>query len=83
VTVNITVHPSARTSIGFVHTTAEPPSLVIRDGTTTLVFSPPDLANGLADAAEFAQELVQAASEWESGCGRTLAATQPDPSPRR
>jgi transcriptional regulator with XRE-family HTH domain len=79
VTVNITVHPSAAgTSTRFVHTTAQPPSLVIHDGTTTLVFSPADLAEGLADAAKFAQELVQVASEWESSCRHTQAATQPE-----
>lgn len=71
--------PCARTGWGaFVHTTVEPPSLVIGNGTTTLVFGPADLADGLAEAAEFAQALIQAASQWESGCRRALAATQPD-----
>jgi hypothetical protein len=54
----------------------EPPSLVIDDGTTTLVFSPAGIVGGLAEAAEFAQLLVQVASEWESGCRRALAATE-------
>ena len=77
--VLITVHPSAQTSVRLVHTATEPPSLVIRDGTTTVVFSPADLADGVADAAEFAPELVQAVSEWESGCRRTA----PKPTNRR
>src|SRR5262249_37287389 len=64
------VQPSADTSIEFVHNTAEPPSLVIHDGTTSLVFSPADFVGGLTEfvgglteAAEFAEELVQGASE--------------------
>jgi hypothetical protein len=72
------VQPSADTSIKFVHNTAEP-SLVIQDGTTSLVFSPADFVGGLAETAEFAEELVQGASEWESGCRRRLAAQSGDP----
>jgi hypothetical protein len=63
----------AETSAEFVHDKIEPPSLVIRDGTTTVVFSPAGVAGGMADAAEFAETLVQVASEWESGCRRTIA----------
>ena len=75
----ITLRPSAAgTSARFVHATGEPPSLVIHDGTTILVLRPADHADGLVDAAEFAEELIQAVSEWESGCRRTLDATQPD-----
>jgi hypothetical protein len=59
-----------------VHNKIEPPSLVIHDGTTTMVFSPASIAGGLADVAEFAEILVQVASEWESGCRRTLAGAQ-------
>jgi hypothetical protein len=79
VPVIISVQPSAEgTSTRFVHTVVEPPSLVIDDGATTVVFSPARIGDGLAEAAEFAQELVQVASEWESGCRRALAAIQPD-----
>jgi len=75
----ITLQPSAAgTSVRFVHTTGQPPSLVIHDGTTTLVMCPADLADGLVDAAEFAEELIQIVSEWESGCRRTLDAAQPN-----
>jgi hypothetical protein len=75
----ITLQPSAaETSARFVHTTGQPPSLMIHDGTTTLVMRPADLADGLVDAAEFAEELIQVVSEWESGCRRTLDAAQPD-----
>jgi len=74
----ITLRPSAAgTSARFVHATGEPPSLVIHDGTTILVLRPADHADGLVDAAEFAEELIQAVSEWESGCRRTLDATNP------
>jgi DNA-binding transcriptional regulator YiaG len=75
----ITLQPSAAgTSARFVHTTGQPPSLMIHDGTTTLVMRPADSADGLVDAAEFAEELIQVVSEWESGCRRTLDAIQPD-----
>jgi hypothetical protein len=67
---------SAETSARFVYNTVEPPSLVIHDGTTTLVLSPANIAGGLTEAAELAEELVQTASEWEAGCRRALAATQ-------
>jgi hypothetical protein len=77
VSVIITVQPSTSgTSARFVRSMIEPPSLVIHDGTTTLVFRPANIAGGVAEAAEFAQVLVQVASEWESGCRRTLAAAQ-------
>jgi DNA-binding transcriptional regulator YiaG len=65
---------AAGSSARFVHTPGQPPSLVIHDGTTTLVLRPADSADGLADAAGLAEDLVQGASEWESGCRRTLAA---------
>jgi len=75
----ITLQPSVvGTSARFVHTLGQPPSLVIHDGTTTLVLRPADSTDGLVDAAGFAEALVQGASQWESGCRRTLAATQPD-----
>jgi hypothetical protein len=74
------VQPSTETSIEFVHSTVEPPSLVIHDGTATLVFSPADFVGGLTEAAEFAEKLVQGASEWESGCRRALAAQSADSS---
>jgi hypothetical protein len=69
---------AAGSSARFVHTPGQPPSLVIHDGTTCLVLRPADSADGLADAAGLAEDLVQGASEWESGCRRTLAATQLD-----
>lgn len=62
----------------FVHIPGEPPSLVIHDGTTILVLRPADLGDGLVAAAQFAEALIQVVSEWESGCRRTLDATQPD-----
>lgn len=75
----MTVQPTATgTRARFVHTTVDPPSLVIDDGTTTLVLRPAEGTDGVAAAAELAQELVQVASEWESGCRRTLAAIQPE-----
>ena len=40
----------------------------------TVVFCPVRTGNGLAEAAGFAQELVQGTGEWEAGCHRTLAA---------
>lgn len=80
--MTIGMQPSTeRTLAKFVHNAVEPPSLVIHDGTTTLVFSPADLVGGLADAAEFAAVLVQVARKWESSCRRTLAATQPEHAP--
>jgi hypothetical protein len=73
----VTVRPSAAgTSARFVHSKVEPPSRLIYDGTTTLVFGPALTADGLAEAAEFAEILVQVASEWEAGCRRMLAAAQ-------
>jgi hypothetical protein len=75
--VIILVEPSAtETSARFVRNAVEPPSLVVDDGTSTVVFRPAGMVGGLADAAEFAQVLVQVASEWESGCRRALAAAQ-------
>jgi hypothetical protein len=50
------------------------PQLVHLSARSTIPFA----TGGLVDAAEFAENLVQAASEWKSGCGRTLAATQLD-----
>jgi len=75
--VIVSVQPSAETSVRFVHTMVEPPSLVIDHGATTVVLSPARVDDGLAEAAEFAHEVVQAASEWEAGCRRALAAIQP------
>lgn len=75
----ITLRPSATgTSARFVHTASEPPSLVIHDGTTTLVLCPADLPGGLAAAADFAQQLAHVATAWASGCRRSVATTQPD-----
>jgi hypothetical protein len=77
VPVIIRVQPSVSgTSTRFVHNKIKPPSLVIDDGTTTLVFSPASIAGGLAEAAEFAQNLAQVASEWQAGCRRALAAAE-------
>jgi len=75
--VIVSVQPSAQTVVRFVHTMMEPPSLVIEDGTTRVVVSPARVGDGLAEAAGFAEELVQAASELEAGCRRAQAAIQP------
>lgn len=80
VTITMTVQSTATGEPGvrFVHTTVDPPSLVIDDGATTLVFRPAEGTDGVDAAAEFVQELIRVASEWESGCRRALAATQPE-----
>lgn len=73
----IQVEPSATgTSARFARNAVKPPSLVVNDGTSTVVFRPAGMVGGLAAAAEFAQALVQVASEWEAGCRRALAAAQ-------
>jgi hypothetical protein len=78
VPIIVSVQPSASgTSARFVPSVTEPPSLVITDGTTTLVFIPASTNGGLAAAAEFAEALVQVVSEWEAGCRMTLAAAEP------
>jgi len=77
----IMLQPSAGTWARFVHNPGEPPSLMIQDGTSILVLRPADLGGGLVAAAEFAEALIQAVSEWESGCRRTLAATPTTGSP--
>jgi hypothetical protein len=56
-----------------VYNTIEPPALVVHHGTATLVFTPASIANGLAEAAEFAAALAQVASERESDFRRALA----------
>jgi len=71
--VIIMVQPSAaRTTARFVRNSVEPPSLVIDDGTSTVVFCPASIVGGLTEAAEFAEALIQAVSEWASG--RTIRA---------
>ena len=72
----VMVQPSAGTSVRFGHNTVEPPSLVIDDGTTTVVFCPANIVGGLTEAAQFAELLIQRATEWESGCRHALAATE-------
>jgi hypothetical protein len=68
------MEPSATaTSARLLGNAVQPPSLVVEDGTATVVFRPAALVGGLADAAEFAAVLVQVASEWEAGCRRALA----------
>jgi hypothetical protein len=74
--VIVMVQPSAGTSARFVRSTVEPPSLVIDDGTTTVVFCPANIVGGLTEAAQFAELLIQGVSEWESGCRRAIAATE-------
>src|SRR5215475_12899111 len=74
--VIIMVQPSAGTTARFVRNTVEPPWLVIDDGTTTVVFCPANIVGGLTEAAQFAELLIQRATEWESGCRHALAATE-------
>jgi hypothetical protein len=58
VAVTMTVQPTAAgTWAKLVHTTVDSPSLVIGDGATTLVLRPAEGTDGVAAAAEFAQEL--------------------------
>jgi hypothetical protein len=76
VSVIMMVQPSAGTSARFVRNAVEPPSLVIDDGTTTVVFCPANIAGGLTEAAQFAQALALVVGEWEAGCRGALAATE-------
>lgn len=64
----IGVQPSGMTSVRFVQSSVEPPSLVVFDGTTTLIVSPAALFGGLTEAAAFGRCLAAVATEWAQGC---------------
>ncbi len=71
--VMVNVQPGPVTSVRFVQSPVEPPSLVVFDGTSTLVFSPAAVAGGVIDAAAFARVLAETATRWAQGCEQQVA----------
>jgi hypothetical protein len=74
--VVINVQPSAATTVQFVQNEVQPPSLLIFDGTTTVVFTPAPIQGALHDVEAFAKALVRAGTEWAMACARAIEATQ-------
>lgn len=75
--ITVSVRPDEGTTVQVIHGPMDPPSLVLSDGATTVVLAPAGVPGGMAVAADFARQLVQAAITWEQVCVRqvTLAAS--------
>lgn len=78
--VTVSVQPDEDMTVQVVHGPMDPPSLVISDGTTTVVLAPAGVPGGMATATDFARLLVQATLTWEQLCARQLTlASSADP----
>jgi hypothetical protein len=78
--VTINVQPNPRTSVQFVQTALQPPSLVIFDGNATVFFSPAAVPGGVMSAEVFARELAGAVLRWGQACHDAATLAQaPDP----
>lgn len=78
--VTVTVQPAEGMAVQVVHGPMDPPSLVLSDGTVTVVLAPASVRGGMAVAAEFAKSLMHVAGIWEQVCARQVAlANSADP----
>jgi hypothetical protein len=78
--LTVNVQPDQDMTVQVVHGPMDPPSLLLGNGTTTVVLAPAGVPEGMTVAADFARQLVQAVLTWEQLCARQLTlASSADP----
>jgi hypothetical protein len=74
--IMVNVQPNSTTTVRFAQNSIEPPSLILFDGTATVVLSPASMPGGVMAAAVFARELAGAVAQWEEGCRHAATLAQ-------